>query len=649
MDDVSSDATDAYLAALKRCKGKLSDDDDGLLKLHYVEELSTRQIAERMGRPQSSVCHSPGPHSALAVRMHPSGLETSRAGNGGCVMSDSPAKIDGLLRLAEEVCAETVSAEDLAALDALLLSGSEFRRDYLDYCTMHMALGLELQAEREVEKLCGQIGAEGTPVDPQSVPYTAIPVSPIAPISPGSFSPFLHDAVVHFSSGWPAAYVIATAIFAIGLIVGALVHVSAPVQYANPARSDRLPSPQSQNVDPSSIVGRITGMVDCVWEESSSPDQKSEIRNQESVLHLGDTLALRSGLVEIAYDTGARVILQGPVTYEVESPAGGYLAIGRLTARLDSHSEISNLKSQIQNQKSEILNHKFAVRTPTAIVTDLGTEFGVEVSRTGETMSHVFRGTVEVRPTGDGRNPAGQAIRLTANESVKVGRSPHATEIRADRAAIDPAAFVRPDQLPKLAEQEQQRKLSRWRAYSRQLQSDPAVLAYYTFESPGPDKAVLSNLSRAGSVLDGRIEGATWADGRLAGKRSLYFHGTSSLDKVILPEQERFKFSGPFSLAVWFKVERFSTMTHTLVAKGVTSWQLHQDKRTKRISFDTSRDPFVEPLWDVTPAPAKVDDGMWHFRRVGIRAGRRHRTSFGVHRWPYRGQSRLSHSFSPER
>jgi RNA polymerase sigma-70 factor (ECF subfamily) len=53
-----SDATESYLAALNRCKGKLSVDDDALLRLHYLEELSTRQIAERMGRPQSSVCHS---------------------------------------------------------------------------------------------------------------------------------------------------------------------------------------------------------------------------------------------------------------------------------------------------------------------------------------------------------------------------------------------------------------------------------------------------------------------------------------------------------------------------------------------------------------------------------------------------------------
>ena len=37
-------------------------------------------------------------------------------------------------------------------------------------------------------------------------------------------------------------------------------------------------------------------------------------------------IALASGLMEITYDTGAKVILQGPVTYEVESTGGGFLS-----------------------------------------------------------------------------------------------------------------------------------------------------------------------------------------------------------------------------------------------------------------------------------------------------------------------------------
>ena len=38
--------------------------------------------------------------------------------------------------------------------------------------------------------------------------------------------------------------------------------------------------------------------------------------------------------MEITYNTGAKVILQGPVTYEVESN-GGYLSLGKLTGKLE--------------------------------------------------------------------------------------------------------------------------------------------------------------------------------------------------------------------------------------------------------------------------------------------------------------------------
>ena len=54
----------------------------------------------------------------------------------------------------------------------------------------------------------------------------------------------------------------------------------------------------------------------------------------KSLVALNDEFVLASGLMEITYDTGAKVILQGPVTYEVEAN-GGYLAVGKLTGKLE--------------------------------------------------------------------------------------------------------------------------------------------------------------------------------------------------------------------------------------------------------------------------------------------------------------------------
>ena len=130
------------------------------------------------------------------------------------------------------------------------------------------------------------------------------------------------------------------------------------------------------------------------------------------------------------------------MTYSVETN-GGYLTIGKLTGKLENRgerrgergegdkSEIRNLKSEISapSPLSPLLSPLFIIRTPTATVTDLGTEFGVEVSERGTTESHVFVGTVRVTTIGNQNTPggqtrvihAGQFARVMQNEGVFVG------------------------------------------------------------------------------------------------------------------------------------------------------------------------------------------------------------------------------------
>ena len=95
---------------------------------------------------------------------------------------------------------------------------------------------------------------------------------------------------------------------------------------------------------------------------------------------------------------------------------------------MSGKSEIRNPKSEISNPQSLIPNPLFSVRTPTAVVTDLGTEFGVEVDNSGATLSHVFRGKVEVRPAGTGNSSSPQesgterrnrAVQLGVGESAR--------------------------------------------------------------------------------------------------------------------------------------------------------------------------------------------------------------------------------------
>jgi RNA polymerase sigma-70 factor (ECF subfamily) len=53
-----ADGSEQYLLALQQCRQKLPATDESLLQLHYVENLGSQQIARRLDRSQSSVCHS---------------------------------------------------------------------------------------------------------------------------------------------------------------------------------------------------------------------------------------------------------------------------------------------------------------------------------------------------------------------------------------------------------------------------------------------------------------------------------------------------------------------------------------------------------------------------------------------------------------
>ena len=200
-------------------------------------------------------------------------------------------------------------------------------------------------------------------------------------------------------------------------------------------------------------------MVDCRWERASQgPSPKTQDPSPKTFVSLGDKFALASGLVEITYDTGAKVILQGPVVYQVESKAGGFLSLGKLTARLEKkrNDECRMMNDELQPMASDIhhssliTHHLFSVHTPTAIVTDLGTEFGVEVSKEGHTTSHVFRGAVRLQVMVAGGKAEGNAQILHENESARVenrGNQGGGNRVIVLGSSAKPADFVR--EIPK--------------------------------------------------------------------------------------------------------------------------------------------------------------------------------------------------------
>ncbi len=506
----------------------------------------------------------------------------------------------------------------------------------------------ETIATSPVEEAARQSSAEPS----SSIPLLDAP--DVAPSTYGLFSNVAHNTIGFFSQELPFALLIATLITGLGLLAGSFIYVTHHQQLAdNGSTAKPTPTPLQTKLD---YVGRITGMVDCRLQKgttlkvqnSRTHDFQSQIPSPQSLVSLGDKFSLSSGLMEITYDTGARVILQGPCNYEVASPAGGFLSLGRLTASVEKKpSAVSNQpagkvasdqwpvvnkegsgfriqNTGVANHKSEIINHKsqfpapiFTVRTPTAVVTDLGTEFGVEVDLRGNTASYVFRGKIAVEPIVTDGQPH-QSVELRENQSIRVNAPAEGHPVTS-RAAIDPSRFIRTAQFAKLSEKHNQTPFERWQVYSRQLRRDPSLLAYYTFEKHNQSTSILPNQSPLGSVLDGKVENAEWVEGRIPGKLALYFHGPGSGDKVTLPQQERFNFSGPFSVVVWFKVKEFAGVWQNLISKGDTAWRLQYFDQFKKIVFDTNgiskeSAPSLQPLQPLheTMPSAAMNDGRYH-------------------------------------
>jgi len=387
-------------------------------------------------------------------------------------------QLEELQSLLDQFSLDELTAEQAERLETLASSSPEACDLYIQWACVHASLRF---CSVEPDESAVELPAETR----SSLPPPTLVVDPQPSINPQSyFTDTAQGLPVNFLQSWPVAYLIGSVIFGLGLYVASLLTVTHHVYTAqSPSHSTLKPSASSQE-----YVGQITGIVNVKWSDESTAALDG------ARVSLGRKYALASGLMEISYDSGAKVILQGPVTYQVDSHDGGFLSVGRLTARLEkkgtevrgqgtekvasgqssvdsdqwSVASETNLPSPAsgrgargeggQQQNSDGKRNQpqpaltlalsqrergpdtnpqslipspllspiprpqspvamFAVRTPSAIVTDLGTEFGVEAVDRETTHVHVFVGSVTV---SDKNNDAVQLAR--AGQSVHVAR-----------------------------------------------------------------------------------------------------------------------------------------------------------------------------------------------------------------------------------
>lgn len=178
-------------------------------------------------------------------------------------------------------------------------------------------------------------------------------------------------------------------------------------------------------------IACVTSLHDVTWSRDAGNDAAKTSPHPDLFASLfpGQWLALDRGLVEITFDSGARVILEGPIACEIASAFVARLDRGRLTATVVKHAGVA-------------ASPRFTVETPTATVTDIGTSFGVAVNEAGLTDVSVFDGLVDLLPrlAGDATgNSAPAAIRLATGEAAALTAPGKISR----RSARGPIAFTR--------------------------------------------------------------------------------------------------------------------------------------------------------------------------------------------------------------
>ena len=163
-----------------------------------------------------------------------------------------------------------------------------------------------------------------------------------------------------FQSDWWKAAAVAALLVGIGIVV---------LQSVSLTQGSRITvAPGLKGV----YLARVTSHQDAAWATPSLQQIREDGWVKEG------RLDLLTGHAEVAFNNGAKVLLEGPVVFSVETDARGFLEQGRIAAEAGGKAS------------------GFVVNTPRLTAVDVGTRFGITVGGTGESEVHVLQGAVEV-------------------------------------------------------------------------------------------------------------------------------------------------------------------------------------------------------------------------------------------------------------
>jgi hypothetical protein len=218
--------------------------------------------------------------------------------------------------------------------------------------------------------------------------------------------------------------------------------------------------------------------TNCRWAIGGAPQDALAATEGGSRLASRE-IRLTSGVAEIVFDQGTRIILEGPARFTPQSARGGFLRSGKLVAIVPSRAD------------------PFAVQTPGALAIDRGADFGVQVNDSEQCEFHVFAGAIDLHLRGESLLPA-DPLRVGANQAVRVAnRAPGEAAPQAAPIACRAVDFVRSIEPVKLA-------------------LPPSLVSYWNFDEQGGPAGDLVGRN------DGALQGVARTRG-LVGRGAIAF------------------------------------------------------------------------------------------------------------------------------
>lgn len=248
------------------------------------------------------------------------------------------------------------------------------------------------------------------------------------------------------------------------------------------------------------VAATVTGVLDVDWADPTKTAEYGEL------LQEGRVLSLKDGLIQLTFDSGAKLLVQGPADFVVRSEMRGTLDAGKISAVVPRRA------------------HGFTVRTPSAEVIDLGTEFAIQVDELGSSEVHVFDGEVLAQALSQDGELVGDLVHVTEQKAVKyTSDSPVVSTINYNdskfRRELEPR--LADDELPALPVR---RELALWLAADQTVKLDDKqrVVAWGDILT-GDNQSAEDALQHIPEIRP------LWVEEGVSGRPALRFNGTSHL------------------------------------------------------------------------------------------------------------------------